>query len=120
MHVSKATKRPISIRHVTGYNARIGQTHPARRDPLSDNPVLAALARLEANDARLETSMARVETEQTRLREQFNTKLDDIFDRIAAVGADADTTRAHVLYGLQENLTLSQRITKLEDEMRRH
>jgi hypothetical protein len=61
-----------------------------------------------------------VETEQSRLREQLNTKLDDILDRIAAIRADADTTRAHVLYGLQENLTLSQRITKLEDEMRRH
>jgi hypothetical protein len=35
------------------------------------------------------------------------------------VREDTDTTRAHVLYGLQENLTLSQRITKLEDEIRR-
>jgi len=80
---------------------------------MSDDPVLAALARLE-------TSMARVEAEQTRLREQNNTKLDDILDKIAAIRADADTTRAHVLYGLQENLTLSQRITKLEADMRRH
>jgi len=80
---------------------------------MSDEPVLAALARLE-------TSMARVEAEQTRLREQNNTKLDDILDKIAAIRADADTTRAHVLYGLQENLTLSQRITKLEADMRRH
>jgi hypothetical protein len=80
---------------------------------MSDDPVLAALARLE-------TSMARVEAEQTRLREQNNAKLDDILDKIAAIRADADTTRAHVLYGLQENLTLSQRITKLEADMRRH
>jgi len=80
---------------------------------MSDDPVLAALARLE-------TSMARVEAEQTRLREQNNTKLDDILDKIAAIRADADTPRAHVLYGLQENLTLSQRITKLEADMRRH
>jgi hypothetical protein len=80
---------------------------------MSDDPVLAALARLE-------TSTARVEAEQIRLREQINTKLDDILDKIAAIRADADTTRAHVLYGLQENLTLSQRITKLEADMRRH
>jgi hypothetical protein len=80
---------------------------------MSDDPVLAALARLE-------TSTARVEAEQIRLREQINTKLDDILDKIAAIRADADTTRAHVIYGLQENLTLSQRITKLEADMRRH
>ena len=79
---------------------------------MSDDPVLAALARLEA-------SVARVETEQTRLREQFGNKLDDILDKLRAVREDTDTTRAHVLYGLQENLTLSQRITKLEDEIRR-
>ncbi|MGD0107447.1 MAG: hypothetical protein ABSC06_25925 [Rhodopila sp.] len=76
------------------------------------DPILAALARLEA-------SVARVETEQTRLREQFGNKLDDILDKLRAVREDTDTTRAHVLYGLQENLTLSQRITRLEDEIRR-
>jgi hypothetical protein len=72
---------------------------------VSDDPVLAALARLEA--------------EQNRLREQLNHKLDDILDKLRVVREDADNTRGHVLYGLQENLTLSQRITKLEDEMRR-
>lgn len=72
---------------------------------MSDDPVLAALARLEA--------------EQNRLREQLNHKLDDILDKLRVVREDADNTRGHVLYGLQENLTLSQRITKLEDEMRR-
>jgi hypothetical protein len=86
---------------------------------VSDDPILAALARLETSTARLETSTARLEAEQTRLREQLNTKLDDILDKIAAIRADADTTRAHVLYGLQENLTLSQRNSKLEEEMRR-
>jgi hypothetical protein len=69
------------------------------------DPILAALARIEA--------------EQSRLREQLNDKLDDILDRLAAVRADTDNTKAHVLYGLQENLTLSQRITKIEDEIRR-
>jgi uncharacterized coiled-coil protein SlyX len=71
---------------------------------LSDDPVLAALARLE--------------TEQSRLREQLNSKLDDILDKLKAVREDADNTRGHVLFGLQENLTLSQRITKLENDIR--
>jgi hypothetical protein len=72
---------------------------------MRDDPVLAALAPLEAS--------------ATRMREQFGNKLDDILDKLSVVREDADTTRAHVLYGLQENLTLSQRITKLEDEIRR-
>ena len=71
---------------------------------MSDDPVLAALARLE--------------TEQSRLREQLNSKLDDILDKLKAVREDADNTRGHVLFGLQENLTLSQRITKLENDIR--
>ena len=79
---------------------------------MSDDPLLAALTRLEANDARLEASIS-------RMREQFGSKLDDVLDKLRAVREDTDTTRAHVLYGLQENLTLSQRITKLEDEIRR-
>jgi DNA-binding FrmR family transcriptional regulator len=77
------------------------------------------LAQTQTALSRLETAQARMEAEQTRLREQLNHKLDDILDKLAAVRADADNTRAHVLYGLQENLSLSQRITKLEDEMRR-
>jgi hypothetical protein len=86
---------------------------------MSDDPVPGALARLEANVARLEASVARVETEQTRMREQFGNKLDDILDKVRVVRDDTDTTRAHVLYGLQENLSLSQRATKLENEIHR-
>jgi len=110
-----------------------GWTSRPERTSLSDDPVLAALARLEANVARLEAniarleangtrleaSVARVETEQTRMREQFGNKLDDILDKLRVVREDTDTTRAHVLYGLQENLSLSQRVTKLENEIRR-
>jgi hypothetical protein len=32
---------------------------------------------------------------------------------------DVDNSKRHVLFGLQENLTLSQRITKLEEEIRK-
>jgi hypothetical protein len=76
-------------------------------------------AKLEASVERLETGQAKMEAEQERLRTQLNTKLDDILDRLKAVREDTDNTRAHVYYGLQENLTLSQRITKLEEEIRR-
>lgn len=93
---------------------------------MSEDPIIAALARLEAGQAdmserlsRLETTVGQVEAEQSRLRQQLNDKLDNILDKMTALRTDADTTRAHVLYGLQENLTLSQRISKLEDEMRR-
>jgi len=86
---------------------------------MSDNPILAALARLEAGQTEMSTRLARVESEQTRLREQLNDKLDDILDKMAAVRADTDTTRGHVLYGLQDGLTLSQRVSKIENEMRK-
>jgi hypothetical protein len=79
---------------------------------MSDDPILSALTRLEAGQARLEA-------EQERLREQANTRLDDILDKISAIRQDTDTVRGHVLYGLQENLTLSQRVTKIEEEMRK-
>ncbi len=70
-----------------------------------DNPISAALARVEAG--------------QERLRVQLNTKLDDILDQLAATRQDTDTVRGHLIDGLQENLTPSQRITKIEEEMRR-
>lgn len=50
---------------------------------------------------------------------QINVKLDDILDKLAAVRADTDNTKGHVLYVMNDSLTLSQRITKLEDEMRK-
>ncbi len=79
---------------------------------MSDDPILTSLARIEAE-------LSRQDAEQNRLREQINGKLDTILDQMSAIRQDTDTVRGHVIYGLQENLTLSQRITKLEDEMRR-
>ncbi len=49
----------------------------------------------------------------------INTKLDEILDKLKAVRADVDNTQGHVLYGLQQNLTLSERITKVEEQLRR-
>ena len=71
------------------------------------------------SDDSILTFLARIEAEQTRLREQINGKLDTILDQMSAIRQDTDAVRGHVIYSLQENLTLSQRITKLEDEMRR-
>lgn len=81
--------------------------------------VLATLARLEAGQSEVSDRLARLEAEQTRLREQVNNKLDDILDKMAAMRTDTDTTRGHVLYALQDGLTLSQRITKIEESMRK-
>jgi hypothetical protein len=52
-----------------------------------------------------------------RFMTQVNTKLDDILDKLSAVRADTDTLRGHVIYGMNDSLTLSQRITKLEQQM---
>jgi hypothetical protein len=49
-----------------------------------------------------------------RFVEQINGKLDDILDKLSAVRADTD-----VIYTLGDQLTLSQRITKLEEELKR-
>jgi len=50
---------------------------------------------------------------------QINNQFDRILDALSAIRQDSDNTKGHVLYGLQENLTLSQRLTKVEDEIRR-
>jgi hypothetical protein len=51
---------------------------------------------------------------------QINTKLDDILDKLSAVRFDTDSLKGHLIYTLGDQLTLSQRITKLEEELRRH
>ena len=79
---------------------------------MSDDPILTSLARIEAE-------LSQQDAEQNRLRERINGKLDTILDQMSAIRQDTDIVRGHVIYGLQENLTLSQRITRLEDEMRR-
>ena len=79
---------------------------------MSDDPILTSLARIEAE-------LSRQDAEQNRLREQINSKLDTVLDQMSAIRQDTDIVRGHVIYGLQENLALRQRITKLQDEMRR-
>ena len=49
----------------------------------------------------------------------INSKLDDILDTLSRDREDIDNTRGHVLYVMEDSLTLGKRITKLEDELRR-
>jgi hypothetical protein len=65
-------------------------------------------ARFDAIDARFDALMA-------RMNDQFNR----VLDQLTALRAYSDNTRGHLLYGLRENLTLSERITKLENERRK-
>ncbi len=53
------------------------------------------------------------------MMKQINNQFDRILDSLSAMRQDSDNTKGHLLYGLQENLTLSQRLTKVEDELRR-
>jgi hypothetical protein len=49
---------------------------------------------------------------------QVNTKLDDILDKLEAMRLDHHSVRGQMLFIGQDSLTLSQRITKLEQQMR--
>jgi len=53
-----------------------------------------------------------------RFMAQINEKLDDILDKLSAIRADTDSTKGSLLYVMNDSLTLSQRITKLEEQMR--
>jgi hypothetical protein len=80
---------------------------------MSEDPILVGQARSGGRSGKLDV-------EQMRLRGQLNTKFDTTLDNPIAVREDTDTTKDHVIYGPQEHLALSQRLSKLEDEMRRH
>ena len=54
-----------------------------------------------------------------KMMQHLNDQFERILDSLSAIRQDNDNTRGHVLYGLQENLTLSQRPGKVEDELRR-
>ena len=65
-------------------------------------------ARFDALDARFDSLMVRM-----------NDGFERVLDRMSHIRADTDDTRGHLLYGLRENLTLSERITKLENDRRK-
>ena len=49
---------------------------------------------------------------------RVNTKLDDILDKLEAMRLDHHSVRGQMLFIGQDSLTLNQRITKLEQQMR--
>ena len=53
------------------------------------------------------------------LMKHLNDQFERILDSLSAIRQDNDNTGGHVLYGLQENVTLSQRLSRVEDELRR-
>ncbi len=53
------------------------------------------------------------------MMKQINDQCDRILDSLSSMRQDTDNTKGHLLYGLQENLTRSQRLTKVEDELRK-
>jgi hypothetical protein len=50
---------------------------------------------------------------------RMNDGFERVLDQVSAMRRDVELVHGHVLFGLQNNLTLSQRITKLEDEIRK-
>jgi len=54
-----------------------------------------------------------------RMIGEINDGFERVLDRLSHIRADTDDTRGHLLYGLSENLTLSQRISKLENDRRK-
>ncbi len=49
---------------------------------------------------------------------QINTQFRRVLDRVSAIRQDSAITKGHFINALQENLILSQRITKIEEELR--
>ncbi len=87
---------------------------------MSDENILAAIASLRTDiDNRLTAMTARMDHIQNDMMVRINGQFDRILDSLAAIRQDGDTTKGHVIYALQETLTLSQRISKLEEDMRR-
>jgi hypothetical protein len=72
-------------------------------------------ARFDAMDARFTALDAHLH----RMMGEINDGFERLLDRMSHIRADTDDARGHLLYGLKENLTLSERITKLENDRRK-
>jgi hypothetical protein len=53
------------------------------------------------------------------IMQQMNIKLDDILDKLSEVRADLDSTKGSVISAMEHSLSLSRRLAKLEDRLRR-
>lgn len=90
---------------------------------MSDDPILAALTRLEAGQsemsgllARLETSVSRVESEQTRLRTDMNNKLEQVLDAVTVQRGDLHNAKAFLF---EDAIVTGRRMMSIEDRLAR-
>jgi BMFP domain-containing protein YqiC len=74
------------------------------------------LVELTNGQERLQKEMASLRDD---VMEPLNTKLDDILDKLSSNREDLDNTKGHLIYVMEDSLSLGKRITKLEEEMRR-
>jgi hypothetical protein len=70
-------------------------------------------------DEELRVYLAAMEQRMTAsILQPINTKMDDILDRLSRQQEDLHAIRGHALFQMEDGLTMSRRITKLEDELR--
>jgi homoserine acetyltransferase len=79
---------------------------------LMDDDVKQAFERV---DARFDTMGARLDT----MMERINAKMDDLLTGMEAMRREADVTRGHLAFVLEDSVTLGRRLTRLEEEVRR-
>jgi hypothetical protein len=53
-----------------------------------------------------------------QMLKQVNDKMADLLDTLTTTRDDITNTKGHVVYVMEDSLTLGRRISKLEDEMR--
>lgn len=55
----------------------------------------------------------------TQMIKTVNDKMGELLDAVTATRDDLTNTKGHVVYVMEDSLTLSRRISRLEDEMRK-
>ena len=55
----------------------------------------------------------------TEMIKALNDKMGELLDAITVTRDDLTNTKGHVVYVMEDSLTLSRRISRLEDEMRK-
>jgi hypothetical protein len=66
-------------------------------------------------DEELKTYLVAMEA---RLMTSINDNVERVLDQMTAVRSDVHSIGGHLLNAMEESLTLSRRVTKLEDDMR--
>jgi hypothetical protein len=71
------------------------------------------------DDEELKQAFARIEQGQKLMMTQINDQFERVLDQMAGVRSDVDTMGGHLLHAMEDRLTLSRRVTRLEEDMRR-